>query len=49
MHTHDQGQYALACDQEASEHYGIEHAGIAGRIWRSRCYLNGFARALGDK
>lgn len=41
---HARGLYSLACDIEASLHYGIgEHeAGI--RLWRLRCYASGFLR-----
>ncbi len=38
---HDRGLYYVACDIEASEHYGIKDKGISAWLWRSRCYLLG--------
>lgn len=39
---HERGLYALACDEEASLHYHIQHEGLLGGLWRLRCYLLGF-------
>lgn len=39
---HRLGLYALACDEEASVHYGIDQHGIDAWLWRLYCYLSGF-------
>ena len=39
---HQCGLHSLACDEEASFHYGIQHRGISGWLWHTRCYLRGF-------
>lgn len=39
---HERGQYHLACDLEASLHYGISERGLGMRLWRIRCYVTGF-------
>lgn len=40
---HQNGVYSLACDAEASQHYGISEYGIGMRVWRVRCYMAGFS------
>lgn len=38
---HLRGLYFIACDEEASLHYGIDTKGFWGMLWRVRCYLKG--------
>lgn len=38
---HQRGLFAIACDQEASEHYRIGASGLLARLWRMRCYVRG--------
>lgn len=42
MERHDRGLYGIACDKEASEHYGIGQQGVSTKLWLIRCYLAGF-------
>lgn len=43
-YAHDQALYALACDAEASIHYGLnEHASM---IWQIRLYVCGALKGL---
>ncbi|MFM0265477.1 hypothetical protein [Paraburkholderia sediminicola] len=41
-YAHDQGKYAIACDDEANLHYRTE----ASRIWSARCYVSGSLKGL---
>lgn len=41
QNRHQRGLHSLACDEEASSHYGIENRGVSGWLWRLRCYLLG--------
>jgi len=42
----DQGLYAIACDMEANERYGIQMGSIELRMWQMRCYSRGFLKGL---
>lgn len=46
QHRHDRGLYSIACDEEASAHYGIKHQGVSRWAWPMRCYLKGFFEPL---
>ena len=40
--AHDRGLYAIAFDQEASEHYVITSTRLTDAFWKARCYILGF-------
>lgn len=46
QHRHDRGLYSIACDEEASAHYGIKHQGVSRWAWPMRCYLKGLFEPL---
>jgi len=39
---HNSGLYSIACDIEASEHYGLPETGMLLKLHRLRCYCKGF-------
>ncbi|WP_425953320.1 hypothetical protein [Ralstonia pseudosolanacearum] len=45
-YAHDKGLYAIYCDQEACEHYGISTKGVSAALWELRLYLVGYFRGL---
>lgn len=40
--AHNRGVYNVACDQEASAHYGIPLDTLKHKVWQVRCYVQGF-------
>jgi hypothetical protein len=45
-YAHDQGLYALACDEHASFYYGYSTDGVSGAWWRTKLYLSGWVKGL---
>ncbi len=39
---HARGVYALACDIEASAHYGLSNTGVCASLWRLGRYVRAF-------
>lgn len=41
-YAYDQARYAVACDEEACEHYAVKQP----KLWRARCYVAGFTGGI---
>lgn len=42
----DQGLYAVACDSEINERFGIHMEPLELKAWQMRCYFRGFRKGL---